>query len=165
RADFFWQTESYAMTPAFRCRRFRRDQAQLVMRCNAQAAARRHYRNPLLAVVEFHGLFWISSEFSNGAECADAPCGFVIRKTVGDKIQHINHHIVPWLHGDGAGGVVFAEGMAFGSPPLDGDPPAVSLMPPDTPRPGRRKPPGSSYCWFEQILSMRANSVTSSLRA
>jgi hypothetical protein len=66
--------------------------------------------------------------------------------------------------GVGLGGVVPALDATAGDAPLEGRPPTVSLTPPKMPRPGRRKPAGSSYCLLKR-LSIRANNVTSSRRA
>jgi len=69
-------------------------------------------------------------QFGDGVERAEAPCDLVVGDLFGEKIQEIGHHITLWLRGVGLGGAVPVEDAAAGDATPDGEPPAVSLMPP-----------------------------------
>jgi hypothetical protein len=164
RALCFRQAERDAMAPAFGGGRFRGDRAKVRMPRNAQPAARRDHRHRAVVAGQHDWFVGVAHEFGERTERAQAPCDFAVRGLFGENFHQVGHHIVPWLRGVGLGGVVPALDATAGDAPLEGRPPTVSLTPPKMPKPGRRKPAGSSYCLLKR-LSIRANNVTSSRRA
>jgi len=94
------------MAPAFRGRRLGRDRAKLRMADDTQGATRGDRRHSSLVAVQRGRLVGIARELGDGAERAEAPAGFGVGKSFGEKLQQIGHHITPWLRGVGLGGGV-----------------------------------------------------------
>jgi len=100
------------------------------MQREAQGASRGDCRNAPIGPIKHDRLVSIARKFGDGAERAEAPCDLVAGDLFGEKIQEIGHHITLWLRGVGLGGAVPVEDAAAGDATPDGEPPAVSLMPP-----------------------------------
>src|SRR5580704_9165581 len=88
-----------------------------------------------------------ASRMNSAMEAADAPGRFGVGQLRREPIEMVSRvaHAPP-------ADLVKSGGFA------PGDPPALNRTPPKMPKPGRRKPAGSSYCTLNRF-SMRPNSV------
>ena len=129
RAACFRQAECDPMAPASGGEGLGRDRAEFRMPRDTQRAARRDRRHGPLVPIKHDRFVGVAHEFGEGPERAEAPCDLAVGDLVGKEIQEIGHYITLWLRRIALGGTGAEAGGAAGGAALDGEPPAVSLMP------------------------------------